>query len=150
MDRIILAFLICLLSQSSTRADELEALRVPLPVGERAPQTLNHAITIEAARLAKSSALERRVPSSQTLQKTDTRPWCVRHGTGCFALIGYVVGFIGGLMNPADDFVPEGWAVAFSGPIGAGIGAAVGWCIAEGTKPQPVPPRLDPPQQKQP
>jgi hypothetical protein len=57
----------------------------------------------------------------------------------CFALVGYAVGFIGGLMHPADDFVPEGWALVFSGPIGAGIGAAVGWGIAEGTKPQPKP-----------
>jgi len=56
-------------------------------------------------------------------------------------LLGYAVGFIGGLLDPDDDFSnhPEGWALVFSGPIGAGIGAAGGWCIAEGTKPDPKP-----------
>ena len=54
-------------------------------------------------------------------------------------MIGFAAGFIGGLAHPAEDFVPESWALVFSGLIGAGIGAAVGWGIAEGTKPQPKP-----------
>ena len=136
MNSITTAVLICILSHSIARADELVTRLNPLG-GEAT--TLRRAITVEAARLAKSATPERRVQSSQVSNKTDTRPWCVRHGTGCFALIGYAVGFIGGLMHPADDFVPEGWALVFSGPIGAGIGAAVGWGIAEGTKPQPKP-----------
>ena len=137
MNSIATAVLICILCQSIARADELVAGLNPR---EGEATTLSRAITIEAVRLARSATLERRVQSTQVSNKTtDTRPWCVRHGTGCFALIGYAVGFIGGLMHPADDFVPEGWALVFSGPIGAGIGAAVGWCIAEGTKPQPKP-----------
>ena len=136
MNRMATAFLICLLGQSSARADEL--VTGQLDRHDRATM-LSRAITVEAARLAKSPMFELRVQPGQVSKKTDTRPWCVRHGTGCFALIGYAVGFIGGLMHPADDFVPEGWALVFSGPIGAGIGAAVGWGIAEGTKPQPKP-----------
>jgi transketolase len=42
-------------------------------------------------------------------------------------------------MKPVEDFDAMGYALIFTGPIGAGIGAAVGWCIAEGTKPQPPP-----------
>ena len=136
MNSIATAVLICLFSQSIARADELITGLHPR---EGDTTTLRRAMTAEAARLAKSATLERRVQSSQASNHTDTRPWCLRHGTGCFALIGYAVGFIGGLMHPVDDFVPEGWALVFSGPIGAGIGAAVGWGIAEGTKPQPKP-----------
>ena len=136
MNSIATAVLICLFGQSIARADELVTGLNPR---EAEATTLSRAITVEAARLAKSATLERRAQASQVSNKTDTRPWCVKHGTGCFALIGYAVGFIGGLMHPADDFVPEGWALVFSGPIGAGIGAAVGWGIAEGTKPQPKP-----------
>jgi hypothetical protein len=136
MNSITTAVLICILSQSIARADELVTRLNPL---EGEATTLRRAIAIEAARVARSATLERRVQSSQASNKTDTRPWCVRHGAGCFALIGFAVGFVGGLMHPADDFVPEGWALVFSGPIGAGIGAAVGWGIAEGTKPQPKP-----------
>jgi hypothetical protein len=137
MNRIATAVLICIFCQSIAGADELVA---GLNLREVEATTLSRAITVEAARLARSATLELRAQSGQVSNKTtDTRPWCVRHGTGCFALIGYAVGFIGGLMHPADDFVPEGWALVFSGPIGAGIGAAVGWCIAEGTKPQPKP-----------
>ena len=139
MNRIATAVLICILCQSIARADELVA---GLDPREGETTTLSRAITVEAARLARSATLELRAQSGRVSNKTtDTRPWCVRHGTGCFALIGYVVGFIGGLMHPADDFVPEGWALVFSGPIGAGIGAAVGWGIAEGTRPQPKPPQ---------
>jgi len=137
MNRMAAAFLICLLGQSSARAEELTTGH--LDRHDREATTLSRAITVEAGRLARSPMFELRVQSGHVSKKTDTRPWCVRHGTGCFALIGYAVGFIGGLMHPADDFVPEGWALVFSGPIGAGIGAAVGWGIAEGTKPQPKP-----------
>ena len=136
MNRIATAVLICILSQSIARADELVRRLNP---HEGEVMTLRRAITREAARLAEPATLQRRAQSSQLSNKTDTRPWCVRHGTGCFALIGYAVGFIGGLVHPDQDFVPEGWALVFSGPMGAGIGAAVGWCIAEGTKPQPKP-----------
>jgi len=135
MNSIATAVLICILCQSIARADELVAGLNPR---EGAATTLSRAITVEAARLARSATLELSAQSGRVSSKTtDTRPWCVRHGTGCFALIGYAVGFIGGLVHPNQDFVPEGWALVFSGPIGAGIGAAVGWCIAEGTKPQP-------------
>ena len=137
MKRVTAALVICLLGQSVVRADEM-GTDIPngTELGER--NTLSRAITFEAARLAKSAVLERRMHSSEASNKTDTRPWCVRHGTGCFALIGYAVGFIGGLLDPADDFAghPGGWALVFSGPIGAGIGAAVGWGIEAGTKPQ--------------
>ena len=137
MNRIAIAVLMCIFCQTIARADELVAGLNPR---EGEVTTLSRAITVEAARLARSATLELSAQSDRVSKKTtDTRPWCVRHGTGCFALIGYAVGFIGGLMHPADDFVPEGWALVFSGPIGAGIGAAVGWCIAEGTKPQPKP-----------
>ena len=122
MNRIATAVLICLLSQSIARADESVT---GLNSREGEATTLSRAITVEAARLAKSATREGRAQSSQVSNKTDTRPWCVRHGAGCFALIGYAVGFIGGLVHPDQDFVPEGWALVFSGPIGAGIGAAV-------------------------
>jgi hypothetical protein len=128
------AVMMCLLSQSMV-ADETATSG--LAAGGGGTITLKRAIAVEAARLAESATRERRGQSRQLSNRTDTRPWCVRHGAGCFALIGYAIGFIGGLMHPADDFVPEGWALLFSGPIGAGVGAAVGWGIAEGTKPQP-------------
>ena len=133
MNSIVTAVLFCMLIQSIARADELVTGLNPR---EGEATTPRRTIALEAARLAKSATLEHRAQSGQVSNKTDTRPWCVKHGTGCFALIGYAVGFVGGLVHPDQDFVPEGWALMFSGPIGAGIGAAVGWCIAEGTKPQ--------------
>ena len=139
MNRITIVLLACLLGQSVARAAESETPFLD-PPDQFKTTTLSHAITVEAGRLAKSeSMVDLRAQSSPATNNGDTRPWCVRHGTGCFALIGYAVGFIGGLMHPPEDFVPEGWALVFSGPIGAAIGAAVGWCIAEGTKPVPKP-----------
>jgi hypothetical protein len=38
-------------------------------------------------------------------------------------------------MKPIDDVDPMGYALVFTGPIGAGIGAAVGWGITDGKKP---------------
>ena len=113
MNSIATAVLICLLSQSIARADELVTGVNPRQ-GEAT--TLSRAITVEAARLAKSGT---RTQSSQLSNKTDTRPWCVRHGAGCFALIGFAAGFIGGLAHPAEDFVPE--------VPGAGVQRAY-WC----------------------
>jgi hypothetical protein len=133
MNSLATAVLICVLSQSLMRADELVVWQ---NWREGHSTMLSRAITVEAARLASLATAEPRMQSSQR-SRGDTRPWCVKHGTGCFALIGFAAGYIAGRLNPAEDFVPSAFALMFGGPIGAGIGAAVGWCIAEGTKPPP-------------
>jgi hypothetical protein len=87
---------------------------------------LKYAIALEAERLAQSSpASERRVEAQQPASRDD-RAWCLKHTVGCGALIGFGVGFIGGLVHPVHDFSRFGWAMLFSGPLGAGIGAVVG------------------------
>lgn len=131
MNTIPVVLVITLLGQSLVRADE--------PATQRpGPMVLSRAIAVEAGRLA-SSDLSFMAGGRQTRQPAhpvDTRPGCVRHGAACGAALGYLVGFLAGLMKPADDFdEPMGFALVFTGPIGAGIGAAVGWGIAEGTKP---------------
>lgn len=138
MNRIAAALLIASVSQSTIRAAEPDLYRL-VRLDNRETTTLRRAITAEAARLAQSPALWVRIQSSQPSKTADTRHWCVRHGTGCGALIGFTAGFLAGLMKPVEDFDPMGYALIFTGPIGAGIGAAVGWSIAEGTKPQPPP-----------
>jgi hypothetical protein len=137
MNKITTALLICFLGHSATQAAEPDPYRsVRLEEHEFTP--LRRAITVEAARLAQLP-LELRVQSSQASKPADMRHWCLRHGTGCGALIGFTVGFLTGLMKPAGDMDPLGLGLIITGPIGAGIGAAVGWCIAEGTKPLPAP-----------
>lgn len=135
MNRIAGAFLICLLSQSIARAAEPGIERSARL--DRPETTLRHAIRVEAAKLATPGPMpERRAQPGQAAGKPDTRHPCVRHGTACGALIGFTTGLIAGLMTADDDFEPMAFALIISGPIGAGIGAAVGWGIAEGTKPQ--------------
>jgi hypothetical protein len=136
MARVVIVFAICLIGQSLARADELQTGQ-PNHLSGAGTTALARAISVEAGRLARSRPTERGFWStSQTPTDADTRHPCVRHGTACGALIGYSVGFLAGLMNPPDDFEPMGFALVFSGPIGAGVGAAVGWGIAEGTKPR--------------
>ena len=118
-------FLVVLLGQLGARAAEPE--RRPLSL-EAGPNTgaLRNAIALEASRLAQSSpASGRRVQAPQSAT-SDNRAWCLKHTVGCGALIGYGVGFIGGLVHPDRDFTRFGWALLFSGPIGAAIGAVVG------------------------
>ena len=136
MNRIALALLICLVGPSISRADEL--VLFPAQVGEAGTQTPSRAIGIEASRLAKSAILERRAQSTQN--KTDTRPWCFRHGAACGALIGYGAGFVAGMVHPASrDMSRFGWAFLFGAPIGAGIGAVIGCCISHEEKVQRQP-----------
>jgi hypothetical protein len=100
--------------------------RRPLSL-ETGPSTgaLKHAIDLEATRLAQSSPASGRVQAQQPAS-SDNRAWCLRHSVGCGALMGYGVGFIAGLVHPVRDFSRFGWALLFSGPLGAGIGAVVG------------------------
>lgn len=128
MNGITGALLLCFLSQSVARAVAPET-----PSTDQTT-TLSRAITLEAGRLAASMPAGG-VQTGQSPKPTDTRHWCVRHGAGCGTLIGFTVGFLTGLMKPADDFEPMALGLIITGPIGAGIGAAVGWGIAEGTKP---------------
>jgi len=136
MNRVAAAFLIGLLSHSTAGAAEPNPHRsASLDLSQT---TLRRAITVEAARLAASAPRgERLAHPVQAPKKADTRHGCVRHGTACGALVGFATGFVVGLMTAPEDFEPMGFGLIFSGPIGAGIGAAVGWGIAEGTKPQP-------------
>ena len=135
MNTLSVALVIALFGQSLLRADE--------PVTQTPnPMVLSRAIALEASLLASSSA----APSwaapqpGQLSRPVDTRAGCVRHGTACFAALGYVVGFIAGLMTQG-DFEPMALGLMITDPIGAGIGAAVGWGIAEGTKPVQTPPQ---------
>ena len=134
MNTISVTLVITLLGQSLAHAEE--------PVAQSAaPIVLSRAIAVEARRLASSEHpfLAGR-QAAQPAGPVDTRPGCLRHGAACGAALGYLVGFLAGLMNPGDDFdEPMGFALVFTGPIGAGIGAAVGWGIAEGTKPAQKP-----------
>src|SRR5687768_1950120 len=108
MNRIATVCLICLLGHPAAQADETPVR--PDRLDERGTMTLRRAITVEAARFAKSGAtLERRIQLGQAANNRDTRHWCVRHGTGCGALIGFTSGFLVGLMRPADDFEPMGF-----------------------------------------
>ena len=136
MNRITLVLVITLLGQSSlVRADE----PATQPPGGR---LLSRAIAAEASRLAGSSEaalVARGRQSGQPSRPVDTRPGCMRHGAACGAVLGYLVGFVAGLMKPENDFEPMALGLMITGPIGAGIGAAVGWGIAEGTKPSPRP-----------
>jgi hypothetical protein len=135
MNSIVTALVICLLSQSIAGADELVA---GLNARQGETTTLSHAITVEAARLAKSSTLEARAQSSQASHHTDTRPWCFRHGAACGALIGYGAGFVVGVVHPGSrDMTRFGYALLFGAPIGAGIGAVVGCCQQKKEQRQP-------------
>ena len=137
MKKFVLVLLISSLGYFGARAAEPE--RHPLS-WEAKPGTepLKYAIALEADRLAQSSpASERRVRSQQPTS-SDNRVWCSKHGAGCGALIGYAAGFIFGLVHPDRDFTRFGWALLFSGPLGAGVGAVVGCCISDGDKTAPA------------
>jgi hypothetical protein len=128
MKTVAIAVSGCLLCPSFALANEPERQR---------RTSLREAISIEAERLARSNPA---VLQSTPVPK-DTRPLCIRRGTACGALIGYAIGFLVGVTNDAADpaLEPMAWGLVVIGPLGAGIGAAVGWAIAAGTKPRTVP-----------
>ena len=137
MKKFVLVLLISSLGHLGARAAEPE--RHPLSwEARRGTEPLKYAIALEANRLAQSSpASERRVQSQQPTS-SHNRAWCSRHGAGCGALIGYAAGFIVGLVHPDRDFTRFGWALLFSGPLGAGVGAVVGCCISHEDKTAPA------------
>jgi hypothetical protein len=133
MNTITLALVVTLLGQSLVLAEEPAT-----PPADRA--VLSAAIAVEARRLAsETSLMSGSRQTGQPSRPVDTRPGCLRHGAACGAALGYLVGFLAGLMKTQNDFEPMALGLIITGPIGAGIGAAVGWTLAEGTKPAQTP-----------
>jgi hypothetical protein len=89
---------------------------------------LRYTITVAAQGLLQASRF--RFAQAQQSRSATSPSWCFRHGAACGALIGYAAGLTIGLAHPPEDFSNHrgGFAVGIMGPLGAGIGAAVGCC----------------------
>jgi hypothetical protein len=131
MKRMTATLLLCLLAQPYARGAEPSA-----PPQRLHGNTLAKAVRAEATHLALSVPTRGWPGQSEPAKRVDKRHWCRRHLVGCGALVGFTTGFLVGLMRPADDFDPMGFALIFGGPIGAGIGAATGGIIWAYTDPQ--------------